>query len=235
MKTSDVYNLFFNPGEVVEIRAYGLRKSNPAWEGWAGGEGVVFGYFNDARAFGQAADALEAAKAPAVYFTLNPVQPDLIARAFNRLKAFEGKKMKTTSDRDIQCVRWLPLDIDPGAPSGISSTDDELERTRVLRGEIHRFLVDELGFPRGIPAISGNGSHLVFRLPDLPPTEETVGLIRSALHALAARFPMEPGGVDLAVFNPARIWKLYGTTARKGDPIPGRPHRLSYVEPAFLN
>lgn len=234
MKTSDVYRIFFNPGEVVEIRAYGLRKSNPAWEGWAGGEGVVFGYFNEADAFGRAADALEALKAPAVYFTLNPVKPDLIARAFNRLKAFEGKKMKTTSDKDIQCVRWLPIDIDPGCPSGISSTDEELQRTIELRGEIHRWLVSEIGFPRGIPAISGNGSHICFRLPDMPPDEETVSFVRDMLHAIAAQFPMDPGGVDLAVFNPSRIWKLYGTTARKGDAIPGRPHRKSYIEPAFL-
>ena len=28
-------------------------------------------------------------------------------------------------------------------------------------------------------------------------------------------------------FNPARIWKLYGTLAAKGDPTPERPHRLS--------
>jgi hypothetical protein len=31
------------------------------------------------------------------------------------------------------------------------------------------------------------------------------------------------------VFNPARIWKLYGTIARKGDSLPDRPHRLARV------
>jgi hypothetical protein len=234
MKTADVYRLFFNPGEVVEIRAYGLWRSNPAWEGWAGGEGIVFGYFDDAEAFGRSADALEKLKAPAVYFTLNPVLPDLIARACNRMKAFEGKKMKTTSDKDIQCVRWLPLDIDAGAPAGISSTDDEMEMTRALRKEISKFMIKEMGFAPGVPALSGNGSHMCYRLPDLPNNEETTLMIKGALHAIAERFPVDRGGVDLAVYNPARVWKVYGTTARKGDPIPTRPHRLSYVEPEFL-
>ena len=35
--------------------------------------------------------------------------------------------------------------------------------------------------------------------------------------------------VDLSVFNPARIWKLYGTTARKGHNISERPHRIAQV------
>src|SRR5262249_16019924 len=35
--------------------------------------------------------------------------------------------------------------------------------------------------------------------------------------------------VDRKVYNPARIWKLYGTLAAKGDAIPGRPHRLSRI------
>lgn len=34
-------------------------------------------------------------------------------------------------------------------------------------------------------------------------------------------------GTDQTVFNPARLWKLYGTTARKGDDLPERPHRLA--------
>jgi hypothetical protein len=131
-------------------------------------------------------------------------------------------------------IRWLPLDIDPGAPAGISSTDEELDRTKTLRKEISKFLIREVGFQPGIPALSGNGSHMCYRLPDLPNTEDTVALIKTMLHVIAGKFPMEKGGVDLAVYNPSRIWKLYGTTARKGDAIPDRPHRKSYVEPEFL-
>ena len=33
--------------------------------------------------------------------------------------------------------------------------------------------------------------------------------------------------LDVSVFNAARIWKVYGTMACKGDNLPERPHRLS--------
>ena len=35
--------------------------------------------------------------------------------------------------------------------------------------------------------------------------------------------------VDQSTFNAARIWKLYGTVARKGDDMPDRPHRISWA------
>ena len=62
-KCSDVYLFFFEPGEVVEIRAYGLSRSNKAWEGFAGGNGIIYGYFDNADDFGAAAEALDRAGA----------------------------------------------------------------------------------------------------------------------------------------------------------------------------
>ena len=35
--------------------------------------------------------------------------------------------------------------------------------------------------------------------------------------------------IDLTVYNPARICKLYGTMARKGDSTVDRPHRRSCI------
>jgi hypothetical protein len=53
------------------------------------------------------------------------------------------------------------------------------------------------------------------------------GLVEGVLAALAFRFTDALVTVDQKNFNPARIWKLYGTLAAKGDPTPERPHRLS--------
>ena len=229
MRYEAVYDLFFHPGETVEIRSYGLKGSNKAWEGWAGGAGVVYGYFNNAVAFGKAAETLEKAKAPGIYFTLNPVIPDLLARAANRVRAADAKS-SLTADRDILCIRWLPVDLDPIRPSGISSTDKELAAAIRIRGRIAKWLERDLGWPTGIRACSGNGSHLVYRLPDFPNTEKTTGLVKDSLAAIAQKFKNKCVDVDLKVYNPARIWKLYGTTARKGDNTPDRPHRRSSVE-----
>lgn len=35
--------------------------------------------------------------------------------------------------------------------------------------------------------------------------------------------------VDTANYNAARIWKIYGTTSRKGDHTPDRPHRKTLL------
>ena len=35
--------------------------------------------------------------------------------------------------------------------------------------------------------------------------------------------------VDVKNGNPARVWKLYGTLAAKGDNLPEWPHRLSHI------
>ena len=232
MKCFEVYEVFFEPGEVVEIRAYGLSRSNKAWEGWAGGAGIVYGYFDNAEDFGKCAEALENAKAPGIYFTLNPVIPDLLARSANRLKA-SGAKTVTTSDKDIKCIRWLPIDLDPIRPTGISSTDDELKAAIKIRKKIWEWMKKK-GFEYCVPAVSGNGAHLVYLLDNLPNKEENVQFIKQALASIAKEFNNGKVDVDQAVFNPARIWKLYGTTARKGDHTKGRPHRRSYIEPKFL-
>ena len=228
MKTSDVYNLFFEPGEVTEIRAFGLSKSNKAWEGWAGGTGIVYGYFDNAEDFGKAAAGLEAAKAPGVYFTLNPVIPDLLARSANRLQAAKAKSA-STSDKGIVCVRWLPIDLDPVRPAGISSTDAELKAAEGVANKIYKWM-DTLGWAKPVVAVSGNGVHLVYRLPDIADLDAGAGNVRNALRALEEKFGTKKVNVDGTVFNPARIWKLYGTTARKGDHTESRPHRVSFVK-----
>lgn len=228
MQFSDVYNLFFAPGEVVEIRAYGLSKSNKAWEGWAGGAGIVYGYFDNAEAFGACAAALENAKAPGIYFTLNPVVPDLLARAQNRLKAADQKTV-TTADKDILCIRWLPIDLDPVRPTGISSTDAELKAAGAVAKKIIAWMQKEIGLIVSIRGVSGNGCHILYLMNDVPVTDDNVNHIKNSLRALQAKFGTKKVNVDTGVYNPARIWKLYGATARKGDNTKTRPHRKSYI------
>lgn len=224
-----VFELFFGPGEVSEIRAYGVSGRNKGWEGWAR-DSVVFGYFDNPTSFVDAARVLEAAKAPGIYFVLNPVNPDLLARAANRLKVAD-KKMAATSDRDVVCLRWLYIDVDPARPSGISSTEEELAEAVRVRDEIAEWLQGpEQGFAPGIHAISGNGAHLLVRLEDMPNDQAGVDKIRGVLQVLQEKFGNSKVSVDLKMFNPSRICKLYGTTARKGDHIPSRPHRRSYIE-----
>jgi len=66
-------------------------------------------------------------------------------------------------------------------------------------------------------------------------TPENQEFIKGILEHVAETFNNGKVSIDTTVSNPARIWKLYGTTAKKGDPVPegphreARPYRLSYI------
>jgi len=226
----EIFELFVKPGEVVEVRipqAYG--KSN-AWEGWA--KGTASGYFDDHQAFCKAVQAADKIKHNGIYFTHQVIDPRLIARSFNRLKPASV----TTSDNNVIAYRWLPVDLDPVRPAGISSSDKELTAAMELREIVAEWIVSEMNFPRPIKAMSGNGGHLLFRLPDMTANDETTSFIKNTLNGLAEKFDNDVVTIDTSVFNPARIWKLYGTTARKGHPVPAsryreaRPYRMAYID-----
>jgi len=218
-----VANLFFNPGEVCELRALGLHGKGP-WEGWA--KGTVSGYFNDPDKIAAAAKSLDSLeRATGIYFCMNPVVPALLARANNRLIVPKN----TTTDEQITCQRWFLIDTDPVRPAGISATDTELKTAITCRDEIAD-LLHEHSLPDPIRAYSGNGGHLLYKLPDLPNTAEIAELKKQSLQALELKFGGNGVGIDLKVFNASRITKLYGTLARKGDSMDDRPHRRSYLE-----
>ena len=227
-----VYHVFFAAGEVVELRALGCGGKSRYWDGFARQDLGVFGYFDNARQFAAAADALDTMKDPphGIYFTINPPHPAVMARANNRLVAV-NKKRPCTSDKEIRCVRWLPIDLDVSKalrPSGISSSQEELDLAKEAGSRLLEFLSMEMGFPDPVKAMSGNGYHLNYRLPEMDP-EDAKPLVRKCLAALKARQDVAHVEVDQKVFNPSRIWKVYGTHARKGDSIPGRPHRQSFL------
>jgi len=161
-----------------------------------------------------------------IYTTLNPISTDLLARSFNRIR--QAPKGETTSDKDILSRRWLLLDFDYSRPSGISTTDTE--KKAAGRKALH--ILETLqanGWPEPILADSGNGYHLLYQI-DLPSDDN--GLVKGVLNGLNLRFSnFEPKvKLDVGNFNAARITKLYGTLACKGDNTPERPHRLSCLE-----
>src|SRR4030095_6503734 len=108
---------------------------------------VISGYFDNHKKA-----AVEAVKlsghVPAVYVTLNPVDPALLARSSNQLKAYAKY---TTGDKDIIRRRWLPVDFDPTRPAVISSTDTE-HQLAIDRAIQARDWLTSIGFPAGILA-----------------------------------------------------------------------------------
>lgn len=226
----NVYDVFFHPGEVAEIRALGCAGKHRSWGGvfcYGAGGGVVSGCFNNGADFMQCAMGLDEAEPKGVYFALNPLHSAVFARAANRLKP---NPKATTKDDQVLCLRWLYVDFDPVRPAGISdisSAEPEKDAALEVAKKVVKFLEEDAGFAKAIRADSGNGYHLLYRIPDLPVTDENVELLRNILKVLSQLYSSDVVDVDEKNFNPARICKLYGTMARKGDHTDDRPHRRS--------
>jgi len=227
----EVWETFVYPGEVVEVRIVKVYGKDNAWGGTFA-KGTVSGYFDNHKAFCEVIQKADKFPHNGIYFTLQVIDPRLIGRAFNRLKPSD----LTTSDINILAYRWLPIDLDPVRPSGISSSDTELREALELREAVSEWTIRELKFPRPVKGMSGNGGHLLTRLPDLPVNEDNKGFIKNTLEGLAKKFDTEKVSIDTSVYNPARIWKLYGTKVRKGDEVPkgfkreARPFRMAYID-----
>ncbi len=211
--------LIAQPGQVLEVRALGAISARESRR-----PHVIAGYFND-HAKLAAAVANTITRAEGIYVTLNDINPALLARACNRL--VDGLK-PTTGDADVVRRRIFYVDADPARPARISATDAEHTLALARVRQVSDYL-QGMGAPAPLLADSGNGGHALWRI-DLPADDG--GLVHQALQALALRFSDALVKIDETVGNPARIGKLYGTWARKGDSTADRPHRLARIQAA---
>lgn len=196
--------------ETVELRAPGYRDDGGRRRNLA----FRFGGPDAPLAF--AAAALKAAgRCPGVYLVLNDVPPG------------DGGTSRAAevaaADADIVRRRWLPVDVDPVRPPGVSAT--AAEKAAAYRTAVAvRDALAARGWPPPLVADSGNGYHLLYRL-DLPNDADATRLVRGVLRALAAAHDSPEAAVDTRVFNAARVMKVPGTPACKGPNTAARPHR----------
>ena len=208
--------LWFQVGDVFEVRVLDAVSADYRREH------IESGYFD----YEHISDVPEALKRllsfRGVYVTVNPVNPDLLARAVNRLRP--AGRNPTTADTDIVRRRWLLIDCDPRRASGVSSSNAEHESALAKAREIRDGL-SSLGWPKPVLTDSGNGAQLMYRI-DLPADDGE--LVRRVIGEIA-KASSEQVAIDTSVHNPARIWRLPGTMNCKGDSIPERPHRMARI------
>lgn len=182
---------------------------------------TVSGYFNDPV-------QLEASIKPYdgkhnIFVTVNRINPSIVS--LGDLNKLTDYATTTTKDDDITEYQFIFIDIDPIRPSNVSATDEEKAAAHGLCQQIKPYL-KEMGLPEPFEMDSGNGYHLL--LPtNLENTEENKLLIKKFLEALDFRFSSDKAEVDRTTYNPARITKVYGTMACKGEDTEDRPHRQS--------
>ena len=208
--------LWFQAGDVFEVRVLDAVSADYRREH------IESGYF-DYEHISAVPEALKRLLSfRGVYVTVNPVNPDLLARAVNRLRP--AGRNPTTADTDIVRRRWLLIDCDPRRASGVSSSNSEHESALAKAREIRDGL-SSLGWPDPIMTDSGNGAQLMYRI-ELPADDGE--LVRRVIGEIA-KASSEQVAIDTSVHNPARIWRLPGTMNCKGDSIPERPHRMARI------
>lgn len=160
-----------------------------------------------------------------LYFVMNSINEACYDR--QQHETLVRKPKNTTSDNDIEGRFFLLLDFDPKRPSGVSSTNEELELAHKKALDVFRFLKQQ-GFSQPIVTQSGNGWHLYYKIK-LAATNENTELIKKFLKSISMLFSDESVDIDTSVHNLSRITKLVGTYAKKGANTKERPWRLSRI------
>ena len=209
-EVKDALSVLKDPGEIFEIR---ILK----------GKTIISGYFNNTETLEEAFKTVDLRGAN-VFYTLN----ELKEGCYSRVQRDCFRQVKTTtSDGDVECYRWLLVDLDPVRMTGISSTKEEGLLAYEMARRVVNYLRDK-GFPFPIMARSGNGIHLLYRIK-FPVNDENIRLVERCLKALDLLFTDDRVAIDTTVYNPSRISKLYGTLAQKGASTKERPHRMAQV------
>jgi hypothetical protein len=209
--------LTVEPDAVVELRILGAV-DDPKYPPF-----TLSGYYDHAHLVALADAASKwTGRAEGCYITINPVRPDLLARASNRVVR---RPRHTTTDAEIARRVGLVFDADPMRPAGVSATEEEKAGAWALIDRLKAMLTRR-GWPEPVVADSGNGFHLRYRI-DLPADDG--GLVGRVLEAAASLVSGDLARIDTSLSNPGRIIKLYGSMARKGDHTDDRPHRWSRI------
>lgn len=181
------------------------------------------GFFDNEESFVQACLNVDKSSPHNVYAGLNPRDIALFDSAPNEIRSLDTG----ASESDVTAAMFLGIDIDPVRPKGEASTQAELQTALEIRDAIAAWARSQ-GFPPALAGMSGNGGHLVFSFPPMPPTEVKEQL-RAFTQAVRERFGDPRVSID-STFDAPRVWKAYGTLSKKGANTEERPWRRSRID-----
>jgi hypothetical protein len=195
------------PGQLVEVRALGVGSAKSVHRHYLhDGEGAGL------LALAQQGQQWDQQGAKGIYWTPNPLHPGL---------------KKFASDGDVLERRWVLVDIDPVRPADVSSSGEEYNAAWEVCCKIRGAMEIE-HWPAPLVACSGNGWHLLYPYHS-PNDAQHKEKVKELLAGLDQRLSDQKAKIDRTTFNASRIVRLWGTTARKGENTPERPHRTSFV------
>jgi hypothetical protein len=144
---------------------------------------------------------------------------------------------QSVCDSDIETIDKIFIDVDrvrTGRTSFSEKAEEkprpasqrELDESRRVIDSMCNWLIAR-SWPDPYLSLSGNGYHVYFltNLDALESNSENTLLRRAFLQALARKFDSTHSQIDRGVYNSARVTKIIGTLARKGQCSEGRPYR----------
>ncbi len=206
------WDVFKNGSDLTEIRIID-------------GNRTYSGYFKNVENLIRAIEPYDQYGSAQIYFTLNHIKEACYARRCEIIE--KVLRDPTTSDVDIDGRTHILIDLDPKRSSGVSSSNEELGYAYQKAVDVYNFLLAQ-GFNEPIVCKSGNGYHVTIPCK-IAANEESTAIIKKFIQVLSITFSDDKVEVDEKVFNLARICKLPGTQARKGQNIPERPWRMSEI------
>lgn len=207
------WSVFHEEGEVCEVRCIGAQKNDPTFSG----------YYKNVENLIRDICKVSLDERYQIYFVLNKIKEECYDR--KQCEHMIQRPSNTTSDKDIDGIKWIFLDFDANHSAGIGSTDAQVELAKKKAHEVCKFLRDN-GFQKPVVGMSGNGVHAYIRCA-LANDEESEKLIIRFMSALGMLFSDDNIKIDPTTKNAGRLGKLFGSMARKGRNSKERPWRYS--------
>jgi len=170
-------------------------------------------------------------KCSGIYIGVQPRPAHLCDMAPNCWKpARSGLNGNCACDNDIEFITTEFFDIDVVSDErakGHPASDEELARS--LRAGQLLSREDGLVLSSTI-CCSGNGHYVLAPIVPIPVySKEEAVKFKYFCEQLVRKVVGEVGGVKIdPVYNLSRVMRLMGTWNRKGQPVPGRPHRRAH-------
>ena len=194
------WSVFHEEGEVCEVRCIDAGKNAP----------IISGYYKNIDNVIRDICRISNDERYQIYFVLNKIKEECYDR--KQCEQAISKPAYTTTDKEIDGIKWIFIDLDANHSAGIGSTNEQVEYARQKAKDICRFL-RESGFYTPVVGMSGNGYHLYIRC--------------QFTSALGMMFSDEHIKIDPAVKNASRLGKIFGSMSRKGRNTTERPWRYS--------
>jgi len=154
---------------------------------------------------------------------------------YNIYAGINQRKIKSGKKEDINNVKTIVIDIDAVRDKNQGASDYELEMAENVADEIITDCIAK-GIRKPIKAMSGNGFHLYFSIPEIKIDEFNRDNVEERIkmfnRKISEKYSNEYATID-NIGDLPRIIKVAGTLSIKGESTEERPHRYSFVYDEF--